>query len=315
MRDGWDQQAGRVDPKSRAGTREVPVIGALRDILTEHRALTGRDAGLVCGRSATVPFCSTTVNDCAPTTRGAGSRSASTAAQARVGVVHAEDALAPIGLHEARHTFAWMIAAGVDWRRSRPTWGTPGWAITATATCTCSRVATRRSAPGLEAYHLRASTAGRLGQDSTDPLRSVVRRSPGRLGWQLWVCRVHIGGQLPRGRRPIRTRAADVPDAAAAAHHLASGWQVVGESWVAPAGEWVNSKNEEWVECPSDTPGALACWRLVDTTMPEIFDMKLCWHRGRVRPRPAGAQQRPAAARRVGGSAGRSICTSRCRDA
>jgi integrase len=92
----WDQQEGRVAPKSKAGRRTVPIIGRLRDFLLDHRLRTERDAGLVFGRSATVPFSSSTVNNRAVRAwKAAG--------------------LESIGLHEARHTFAsYMIAAGAN---------------------------------------------------------------------------------------------------------------------------------------------------------------------------------------------------------
>ena len=96
VRASWDQHEGPVEPKSRAGARQVPIIGRLRDLLTEHRAITGRVSGLVCGRTEMHPFASSTVNDRA-------SR-AWKAAQ-----------LDPIGLHEARHTFAsFLIASGLN---------------------------------------------------------------------------------------------------------------------------------------------------------------------------------------------------------
>jgi integrase len=96
VRASWDQQAGRVEPKSQSGKRDVPIIGRLRDLLLEHRMSTGRDAGLVFGRSATLPFCSSTVNNRAVRAWGKAK-------------------LAPIGLHEARHTFAsYLIAAQLD---------------------------------------------------------------------------------------------------------------------------------------------------------------------------------------------------------
>jgi integrase len=72
-------------PKSRAGIRCVPIIGALRDALTEHRALTGRTDGLVFGRTDSVPFNPTTINGRA--------RRAWKAAK-----------LQPLGLHECRQT-------------------------------------------------------------------------------------------------------------------------------------------------------------------------------------------------------------------
>lgn len=92
----WDQQAGSVEPKSSAGRRDVPIIGRLRDLLLEHRMSTGRDTGLVFGRSASLPFCSSTINN-------------------RAVRAWETTQLAPIGLHEARHTFAsYLISAQLD---------------------------------------------------------------------------------------------------------------------------------------------------------------------------------------------------------
>jgi integrase len=84
------------EPKSRAGRRTVPIVAALRDLLTEHKLITGRDEGLAFGSSATSPFTPTAVRKRALTKwRRAG--------------------LEPIGLHECRHTFAsLLIAAGVN---------------------------------------------------------------------------------------------------------------------------------------------------------------------------------------------------------
>jgi integrase len=84
------------EPKSRAGRRSVPIVAALRDLLVEHKLVTARGGGLVFGSRPTAPF-----------TPGVVSGRARTAWR-RAG-------LAPIGLHECRHTFASMlIAAGVN---------------------------------------------------------------------------------------------------------------------------------------------------------------------------------------------------------
>lgn len=84
------------EPKSRAGRRSVPIVAALRDLLVEHKLVTGRDTGLVFGSSATQPFTPTAVRKRALT------------AWRRAGVD-------PIGLRECRHTFAsLLIAAGVN---------------------------------------------------------------------------------------------------------------------------------------------------------------------------------------------------------
>lgn len=83
-----------VEAKSRAGRRRVPIAAVLRDHLVEHKVRTG-GAGLVFGAAGAVFGYS-------------GLRDRSIRTWARVG-------LRPIGLHEARHTFAsLMIAAGVN---------------------------------------------------------------------------------------------------------------------------------------------------------------------------------------------------------
>jgi integrase len=53
---GWDAKAGLIAPKSRAGTRKVPVPVVLRGYLVEHQLATGRWDGLVFGRTAERPF-------------------------------------------------------------------------------------------------------------------------------------------------------------------------------------------------------------------------------------------------------------------
>jgi len=91
-----DKDRVQVEPKSRAGRRTVPIVGALRDVLVEHKARERRDTGLVFGPSAETPFQPSNVWRRAQT------------AWKRAG-------LNPIGLHEARHTFASvLIAAGVN---------------------------------------------------------------------------------------------------------------------------------------------------------------------------------------------------------
>jgi len=88
----WDPKAGPIAPKSAAGTRSVPIPGALRGYLANPGPL----GALVFGRRPGVPFNGPTVTKRAHRAwKGAG--------------------LAPIGLHEARHTYAsMMIAAGVN---------------------------------------------------------------------------------------------------------------------------------------------------------------------------------------------------------
>jgi integrase len=92
----WDPKAREyVAPKSKPGRRKVPIPLALRDPLVEHKMRTGGQ-GLVFGRRNGTPF------------------HASVLARRAAGYWKAAG-LAPITLHECRHTFAsLMIAAGVN---------------------------------------------------------------------------------------------------------------------------------------------------------------------------------------------------------
>jgi integrase len=85
-----------VEPKSKAGRRSVPLAGVLREYLAAQRLRAGRPHGLVFGSDASTPF------DYLPTYR-------------RAQRLWKKAKLDPIGLHEARHTFAsLMIAAGAN---------------------------------------------------------------------------------------------------------------------------------------------------------------------------------------------------------
>jgi integrase len=91
-----DKSRVEIEPKSRAGRRTVPIVGALRDVLVEHKADQDRVCGLVFGSSGETPFVPSNLWRRAQR------------AWKRAG-------LKPIGLHEARHTFASvLIAAGVN---------------------------------------------------------------------------------------------------------------------------------------------------------------------------------------------------------
>jgi integrase len=90
-----DKERVEIEPKSRAGRRTVPIVGALRDILAEHRANGHQGEGLIFG-DAEMPFQPSNVWRRAQR------------AWRRAG-------LEPIGLHEARHTFASvLIASGLN---------------------------------------------------------------------------------------------------------------------------------------------------------------------------------------------------------
>lgn len=51
-----DKSRVEVEPKSRAGRRAVPIVGALRDVLTDHKARERRGHGIVFGSSERTPF-------------------------------------------------------------------------------------------------------------------------------------------------------------------------------------------------------------------------------------------------------------------
>ena len=91
-----DKGRVEIEPKSRAGRRTVPIVGALRDVLVEHRARQDRNGGLVFGSRAETPFVPSNL-------------------WRRAERAWKRTSLEPIGLHEARHTFASvLIAAGVN---------------------------------------------------------------------------------------------------------------------------------------------------------------------------------------------------------
>jgi integrase len=102
----WDVKAGVIEPKSRAGTRAVPIATVLREHLAAQALRKGRRSGLVFGRTETLPF--------EPT--GVASRAATV--WKGMNAKRAKDELEqiePLTLHECRHTFAsLMIAAGVN---------------------------------------------------------------------------------------------------------------------------------------------------------------------------------------------------------
>jgi integrase len=93
----WDDKVGPVEPKSRAGRRRVPLAKPLRSHLAAHRLRSSAgEEDLVFGRS--------------------GGRAIHTDALVRrARGAWRRRGLAPIGLHECRHTYAaFMIAAGVN---------------------------------------------------------------------------------------------------------------------------------------------------------------------------------------------------------
>jgi integrase len=93
----WDAIAGRIEPKSRAGNRRVPITMILRQHLLAHRLRQGHGGhGFVFPNRHGRPF-------------------DPVGALARARRAWAAAALEPITLHECRHTYAaFMIAAGVN---------------------------------------------------------------------------------------------------------------------------------------------------------------------------------------------------------
>lgn len=89
--DHWNQIM--QEPKTRAGTRRVPMLTCLRVLLLRHRLLTGRQSGLVFGVSAAKAFTPSAV------------RNRSVKAWGEAG-------LRAITLHECRHTYASLLIDG-----------------------------------------------------------------------------------------------------------------------------------------------------------------------------------------------------------
>jgi integrase len=109
----WDDVEGVIAPKSRKGTREVPLTSGLRELLTAHLLATGRRGDdLMFGRTAGAPFVPKLVRE----------RALRAWAIAAVGAFLRRERLPveleAIGLHECRHTFvSLMHAAGVPLER------------------------------------------------------------------------------------------------------------------------------------------------------------------------------------------------------
>lgn len=100
VRRGWDDVEGEINPKTFAGTRDIPMMGELRRICRTHKLRTGRHGTqLFLGRSPSDPFYPSTI-------------------RARALRAWKAAGLAPLTPHEARHCAAsYMIAAGMDWKK------------------------------------------------------------------------------------------------------------------------------------------------------------------------------------------------------
>ncbi len=143
----WDAKSRVVvKPKSRSGTRRVPIPAVLRDYLVEHRMRQGRADGLVFSTNGETPLTPSNVT-----------RRAATAWK-RAG-------LRAIGLHEARHTYAsLMIAAEVNAKALSTYMGHASVTITYDRYGHLMPGAEDEAAALLDAYLARSDTAGRLAQ-------------------------------------------------------------------------------------------------------------------------------------------------------
>lgn len=110
---GWDQEAGAIEPKSRSGRRTVPLLAVLRRYLQSSMRSTGRTGeDLVFGRTPGEAFVASTVDN-----RAKGAWAAFSAGEIETANASGREPepLAPITLHECRHTFAsLLIDAGAN---------------------------------------------------------------------------------------------------------------------------------------------------------------------------------------------------------
>ncbi len=139
-----DKSRVEIEPKSRAGRRTVPIVGALRDVLAEHKAGQRRDWGIVFSSDGETPFQPSSVW-----------RRARTAWKRK--------GFQPIGLHEARHTFASvLIAAGVNAKAITAYMGHASIQTTYDLYGKLMPGSESEAAALVDAYLMRANTRGRV---------------------------------------------------------------------------------------------------------------------------------------------------------
>jgi integrase len=103
----WDEKAGEITPKSKAGTRDVPIPPLLRDYLAAHKVTTGQDGDeFVFGSGTVRPFTPTNVRQRAM--RAWDRANAKECEQARK-EGREPLLLTPIGLHELRHVWVSLL--------------------------------------------------------------------------------------------------------------------------------------------------------------------------------------------------------------
>jgi integrase len=141
-----DKGRVEIEPKSGAGRRTVPIVGALRDVLVAHKASQDRDRGLVFGPSAETPFVASNL-------------------WRRAHRAWKRAGLDPIGLHEARHTFASvLIAAGVNAKAITTYMGHASIQTTYDLYGKLMPGSESEAAALVDAYLARADTASRIAQ-------------------------------------------------------------------------------------------------------------------------------------------------------
>jgi integrase len=163
VRRGWDYVEGEIATKS-GKDRRVPIPAVLRDYLDEHLLELEWGAqpdALVFGSTPSAPFTGTPMATCAKRAWKAENERR---------VERAEDPedvklLAPITLHECRHTFAsLMIAAGVNAKALSTHMGHANISITIDRYGHLMPGNEAEAAGLLDAYLERANTAARLAQ-------------------------------------------------------------------------------------------------------------------------------------------------------
>lgn len=113
---GWDPVEGRIELKSGAGRRRVPIAALLRDYLSEHQARVGRSgAELIFGNTPERPFTPNMLQRRADLAWQAANARETQAAAKTGREPDKSKWLERITPHGCRHTFAsLMIAAGVN---------------------------------------------------------------------------------------------------------------------------------------------------------------------------------------------------------
>jgi len=108
VRKGWDRVEGEIELKSGAGRRDLPLSRVAKRHVLTHLMATGRRSrpeAFVFGRSDATPFSLDT-----PGKRAARAWKAANPPRTERGL----PPLRPIGLHEARHTFASLMIAAMS---------------------------------------------------------------------------------------------------------------------------------------------------------------------------------------------------------